>query len=440
MPAVGGAERFVLEALAAIRERHSVRTIYLAPEHSSRALLGVAAAPSRRGRTPSRAGAGRAPRGRRRDATALGAGRDRRGSGCRRSERPVAASYESLCRLALRRRKRLSPGDPMPRVPGAVSTCRFRSEPSSRARGTSTTRCSKRPRRSWLRADTSPMRASPGLAAEPWWCPRSVRRQETPTRAPTVRSSLLPRDGTGTREPSLPRGAQQGALSGGRPAARPGASRCGNPRRPVAVARAFLAGRLRGHGGGSADHRERDGWTGGARAGRAARRGFPEPERVANCDRRATAAGALAGCKGARAHRGEIGAAARSTTALRGSSARRCPLRPASTSSTIRLIVTTNRSARNRSALARHRSEEPSSETAIRLTAFAIDLASARSRRTPVSPSRTMSSAPPVRGAITGVPQACASTMAIPNSSTRGRRRRSHCGRARAAGRPRRRR
>jgi hypothetical protein len=32
VPAVGGAERFVVEALAAIRERHSVRTIYLAPE------------------------------------------------------------------------------------------------------------------------------------------------------------------------------------------------------------------------------------------------------------------------------------------------------------------------------------------------------------------------------------------------------------------------
>ncbi len=32
VPAVGGAERFVVEALAAIRERHSVRTIYLEPE------------------------------------------------------------------------------------------------------------------------------------------------------------------------------------------------------------------------------------------------------------------------------------------------------------------------------------------------------------------------------------------------------------------------
>ena len=32
MPAVGGAERFVVEALAAIRERHLVHTIYLAPE------------------------------------------------------------------------------------------------------------------------------------------------------------------------------------------------------------------------------------------------------------------------------------------------------------------------------------------------------------------------------------------------------------------------
>jgi hypothetical protein len=38
----------------------------------------------------------------------------------------------------------------------------------------------------------------------------------------------------------------------------------------------------------------------------------------------------------------------------------------------------------------------------------------------PVSPSRTMSSAPPRRGATTGVPHACASAMTIPNSSTDG--------------------
>jgi hypothetical protein len=82
-------------------------------------------------------------------------------------------------------------------------------------------------------------------------------------------------------------------------------------------------------------------------------------------------------------------------------------------------IAWVKRSCAKRSADSRHaRSLKSATWTARTLSA--IERESGRSRRIPVTPSRTASGAPPARAPITGVPHACASTMAMPKVSTDG--------------------
>ena len=70
----------------------------------------------------------------------------------------------------------------------------------------------------------------------------------------------------------------------------------------------------------------------------------------------------------------------------------------------------------NRSALARQRAESTDSGSNVRSAATRLS-ASGRSKNAPVTPSCTVSNAPPSRSATTGRPAAWASTAAIPNSS-----------------------